>query len=390
MTSAELTLKLRTLRALSTSLCGRMADGTPLNKALPDYFDKLLAAEDDPKTQKARADFLDRAKREPAVYGQLCELRVEQFRNYALATQNIINMFYEVVTLGDKDRPAHQNETMQEVAVTYVGQDGAPDDVKIVKPQDELLIPLHLLSTANVRYRKWDIYNGMVADAALATIMLAYDMANQREKRAWDLYLTCFGAFTLTGKKSSRVYVANSRVVTANLPDSNIIDGNSNVVKLTGNSSTTKFRPEVLRAAQKYADLWVGAFPNMPVTLTGRVLVPSIDASDLGIDITPSTQQQNPVAEELLLKGWYQVTVYGRTWTLVPDNTLPSGICYPEFTRKPGRVYLKPSGDREVIVQDSANDKKNQEERYMQSPFGAAVNQVSKVCALQIKYKTGV
>jgi hypothetical protein len=387
-TDTELKNRLTQMKARCSNIVGRAADGRQLCTVVAEAFDALL---NDTTTPEERAAFLSRAENDRYTRQQLCALRVEQANNFIYATQNIIPMFYEIVNLANDERPVFQNNTMQEVRVGYIGQDGASDTAKIIKPQDEVLIDLNTLATDEIRYRKVDIYSGSVVDAALQTIKLAYDMGNQMEGKAFDLLTSsvvnggAFGTFTFTGSKPSRVYMANSRIKTALLPTTNDISLSDNG---TGSGQSNAFRYGVLRAAKKYSDQWGKAFPEGPLTPTGRILVPGAEASDLAIEITPSGTTRNKVADQLLEQGYATIDYLGVMWQIVPDNTISSGACYVEMNRKPGTVFLKPSHDKEKISDSYENDRNNEEARYMTKVFGAYINSPRRINALRIIYSS--
>jgi hypothetical protein len=373
-----------------THLCGyTVVNGQrmPIGEATEKFFSELLSSTNDPEKIKQRNEFMVRAENDPVCKAQLCGIRVEQFNNYVLASQNIVGMFFNIINLADDERPVIQNTTDQEIRVGYVGSNGEPKTKLIERDDDEALVNLHYLTSEKVTYRKKDIYRGTIVDAALQTLRLAYDVKNQMEAQAFNLLTAAvgsggaFGAFTFTGKKANYTYLANSRIVTANLPSTNDI-------VLASNSGTTKFRYEVLRAAAKYANQWAGAFPEGDLVPTGRILLPALEAADIAEEIVPSGSTSNAVADQLLQNGWTTIDYLGKRWTLVSDNTLAAKTCYVEFNRKPGTVYLKPSQDRDVVGNTYELDQKNLEERYMQKVFGAYINSATRVNVCRIKYTT--
>lgn len=373
-----------------SSLCGyTVVNGqrVPIGDATEKFFNELLTNTSDPEKIKQRGEFMVRAESDPVCKAQLCGIRVEQFSNYILASQNITGMFFNIVNLADDERPVIQNTTDQEIRVGYVGANGEPKTKLIERDDDEALVNLHYLTSEKATYRKKDIYRGTIVDAALQTLRMAYDVKNQMEAQAFALLTAsvpnggAFGAFTFTGKKANYTYLANSRIKTGNLPTTNDI-------ALGTNSGTTKLRYEVLRAAAKYANQWAGAFPEGDLVPTGRILVPALEASDIADEIVPSGSTSNAVADQLLQHGWTTIDYLGRKWTLISDNTLDPKYCYVEFNRKPGTVYLKPSQDRDVVGNTYELDAKNLEERYMQKVFGAYINSATRVNVCRIRYTT--
>ena len=382
--------QLKRFSARAQSLCGyTMVDGkrVPIGQATAAFFDDLLKNTNDPVKIAERNEFFAKAEKDPVARGQLCGIRVEQFSNYILASQNILGMFFEAVNLADDERPVVQNTTQQEIRVGYVGADGEPRMVAVNRDDDEALINLHYLTSELVRYKKVDIYRGTIVDAALQTLRMAFDVKNQMEKEAFTLLTAAvnaggaFGAFTFTGKRANYTYLANSRILTSNLPSTNDI-------VVPGNSGSTKFRYAVLKAIMKYGHQWSGAFPEGDLVPTGRILISALEASDIADEIVPSGSTSNAVADQLLTQGWTTIDYLGKKFTLVADNTLAAKYCYAEYNRKPGRVYFKPSQDRDVVVSNFELDKKNEEERYMQKVFGAYINSATRVNVARFQYTT--
>ncbi len=375
----------------ATHLCGTMADQTPLSESVPAFLKNLItesAELNKPGSDKAkaRAEFLARAQEDPKLCAQMCAIRVETYNNFILADQNILSFFYEIVNLKDDERPVAQNTTDQEIRVSYIGQDGEPEEVKVVRKDEEALIDLHYLMTKEIKYRKDDIYRGSVIDAALQTLRVSYDMSNQMEAKAFTLLTQsvanggCFGDFTFTGTRPSRVYVPNSRINVSNLPATNDIT-------VPGTGHGTKFDFRVFKAAKKYGDQWGKAFIEGPLYPTGRILIPSLDASDIADQIVPSGNTNNAVANELLEKGWTSIGYLGINWILVADNTLTPGQCYPEYSRKPGRIYLKPGLDKEGLsTNEYENDLKNEERRWLRKAFGAYINNATRINTCRLTY----
>ena len=394
MSVTELQERYRLFGRKGQSLCGRAVDGKPLGASVKQFFDELLAGVTDPVQQEARRVFMVKAMTEPAARQQLCGIRVETLNNYILATNNIASMFFEVVNLADDERPVVQNTTDQEISVSYVGTDGGLKMVKVVKEDDEQLINLRLLTTDKVRYRRVDIYRGSVIDAALKTLRMAYDMKNQIDGKCYQLLtdptLGAFGTFRYykdggasLPKRSNYVFLPNSRINVANLPKTNDLT-------LADNGVNTSFRYECLRSIVRYFAMWQGAFPEGDLIPTGRILIPGADVADIATEIVPSGNTNNPVANELLEHGWTRINYLGRNWVLESDNTLPPGSCLVEANRKPGRVYFKPSQDRDQVrgEEDYALSQDNEEERWAQKVFGVYINSATRMNVLRINYRT--
>lgn len=388
MTEQEFRNRLSLMKARSTHLCGRAADGRPLSVAVGEALQEILDSDSNPEQLSQRKRLLADAEESGERRKQLCALRILQATNYIVGTQNIIPMFFNIDVLKEDERPVFQNNTMQQIQVGYTAQDGGNNEVKIIKPQVEVMLDLRLLTTREVKYTKRDIYHGDVRANALQTINLAFDMSNQMEQVAFDLLTAtvsnggAFGAFTFTGSKATYPYLANSRIKTANLPTTNDISLADN----TATGATSKFRFDVLRVAEQYGDQFGSSLPGGPLVPTGRILVPAMDATQLVEAVNPLSAATTSIAETLMRDGWKRIGYNGRVWTLVPDNTLSLGAAYIEYNRKAGHVFLKPSMDRDRIDDTYETDLKNEERRWMQKVFGAYINGVERINVVRVIY----
>jgi hypothetical protein len=392
MNDLELRKRLNVMKARAAYITGQIGLRTPENPGKPlgpevvRFFTEALTVFDDPEKYKAGQALLAKAnnREDMEARTRLNSIRIVQATNYILASQNIIPFFFDITVLAENERPAFINSTIQEVRVRYVSQDGSPPELKVIKPQAEVLIDLRLLSTPIITYMKMDIYKGNVVDSALQTLRLAYDMANQQEQLAKDLLLTGLGSFLTTGPPHLRSYFPNSRIKTALLPTTNDIT----VPNSSSSGALSKFRFAVFKEAEKYSTQW-GAFGEKgPLNPTGRILVPGGEASDLADEIVPSGSTSNPVADALLEDGWMVIDYLGRKWIVVSDNTLAPGACYVELGRKPAHAFLKPSMDREEVKDDYETRLRNEEERYMQKVFGAYINETERMNFCRIRYNT--
>jgi hypothetical protein len=370
------------LRALC--LNGLTVDRQSLATVVSEKLKAYAAAAVSADARKKAAELYNQALNDPAKMRELCGLRVEQTQNYILASNNFMRLFFDVVTLKDDERPIVQNNTKQEIRVGYIGSSGSPKTVKIIKDQVETMIDLKWVSSEKVDYRLTDIYNGDVSQAAQATVDIGFDMANKMDQLCYDLLTAsvanggAFGTFTFTGNKASRVYLANSRIKTSNLPASNDIT-------VPGSTSSTKFRFAVLKAIAKYGSQFVGAFPDGDLVPTGLVVVPALDLWDLADEITPSGSTNNKTANQILERGPMEIDYAGKNWTLIPDNTIESGVCYPQFNKRVGEVFLKPGLDKEFV---DTQVEKNIEFRSQKKVFGAYITNPHRLRAARFTYKT--
>lgn len=375
-------------RALS--LCGRTADGQPLGPAVSQYLTEMsngignseALAELVKVTRLANSG--DREAKQ-----QLCGIRKLSFSNFLMGSQNVLPFFFDIVDLAEDEKPYAQNTTKSEVRVSYVGTDGSPMQTRLQRPHEELAIPLRFLSTDEVQYQTVDIYNGRaVSDSVLKTIDLAYDMRNKMDDVAWTLLQAtvanggAYGAITFTGSRANWPYVISGRSRVANLPTTNDID-------VPGNGANTKFRYDVFKQVKKYGQQWGNMFPGGPLTPTGRILVPSSEASDIADQIVPSGATRNKVADQLLETGWATVDIHGTLYTLIADETLAPGACYAEYNRKPGTFLTKSALDEEFLNDTKQYKEKNLEGRWMRKPVGCYINSATRIFTARFKYRLG-
>lgn len=382
--------RLKILKARAAHLCGITSDGQPLSLVVQAALDDMLSANVDPEKIAKRAEFLLRAEKDPAAHSELCALRMEQANNYLLADLNFAAMHFEIVNLKKDERPVIQNTSRHQIQIRHTGQDSGPKSfVKFIPPLAEELLNLRWLVTDEIRVKKVDIYHGDIADAANSTIMLSYDLEGKIEDLCKELAFKTpaqggfFGAFNTQigdANKALDIYVPNSRINVKNLPTTNDIT-------LTGNTLASGFRHDVIKAALKYEAGWGKAFMEGPLLLTGRILIPGLDVTNIADEVDPVGEATTSVAEQILQNGWATVTVLGRTFRLEADNTLEPGVCYFEFNKKPGKIYAKPELDLEDKREDYETRKTNEEYRYMKKVFGAYCNRTWRMRSLRIRYR---
>lgn len=392
-TPAEVIRMARMNKARAGFLTGVTLAGMPLNTEVQAYYDRVIAGYSDKDFLAQRQALLARVAKgdaDPALRKQLASIRVETYSNYLYAPTLWLSQFAEILNLKADERPVAQRITKQEVKVYGVGGDGEPHMVKISLDPDETLIPLGFITSDIVRYRVTDVYRGRITDPALATINLAYDMGNKIDGKVQDLLIgtnsSFFGEFTFTGKRANWSYVANSRINTANLPDSNDIT----VYEQNGTTAVSKFGFQVLAYVVDYCARWDGAFQDgINLKPTGRILLPPSHIKDIVNGIYPSGATRNKIADELMEQGWFGIHYLGIDWLFVPDLTLDPAVkcCYPEFNKKPAQVFFKPELDEE---KDSTgnydHEKKNEQERYMRRVFGAYYDSSRRAYAARFKY----
>lgn len=376
----EVQAAIRGLSNRTKILCGTgvRADGSDIMTSVPAALQAVLERAKDPeqarKNELAAAELIKQSWTNDEKKQLLCGLRMESTQNYVYASVKIIGMFFDIVELKNDERPVFQNNTMQEVQLYYMGQDGKPRQSEVIPSQEETLVPLKLETTGEVGYRINDIYNGDVRQAALSTLNLAFDKRAHMDSRAFDLMAKMHGNFVLSGKKAVRTYVPHSRIHADVLPTTNNIT-------VTGATTATNFTTKVMDAAMRYCDRWVDAFPDGNLRPTGRILVSALDTQGLLEQVIYTGGNNNRLETP---QDNFTTIDHGIRWTLVPDNTIAPGDCYVELNKKPGRIYLKPGMDQEYVT---VTPQKNWESRYQSYVFGAYFTNQERVRALKIRYR---
>ncbi len=357
----------------------------PIQKDVESALKMVLS---DDKARNAKAVELYRAAleggKDSAAHRQLCGLRTRQVLNYIYASINIAKMFFNVEELAIDERP-HIYETMvQEIAFGYIAEDGSPGRMKVDNDVNSIMIPLKYLKSEFYRYQLEDIYQGDISKATVKTLQIAYDLKNQIDALAKALLYAdlsdggVFGDFTLTGNKLSRVYVANSRINTANLPDTNDIE-------LAGNSGSTKFRLLVCREIRGYCDKWADAFVDGMLNPTGEILIPSSDTMGIADELVP-TSSDLPVTNLVqdTLNNYTSFRYLGVNWKLIPDNTLEPGVCLARLNKEVGTMYTKPKLNKEIV---RTFEEDNYEERMQRQPIGFYAPVSKRVNILRLRYR---
>lgn len=353
-----------------------------------------------------QAELIRAAWNDPVKRRELCELRVDTVNNFIRAEGLFLANFFSEVPLGPADRPVVQNTTKQEIEVSYVSQDGRPRGRKTINPTGEEFVDLAIVSSERVGYFMRDIYNGNIANVAQNTFDIAFDLTFKIDRLAKDLMHKAvgsggvYGDFVTTGTRHNRVYAAHSGINTSNLPPTNdIVLSTDYVTGSSGkkwfeywgaskgngdgtNGTSNDFRLDVPKATVNYCNRWANTL-NGPLRPTGVIIVPSGDSTGLAGEVSPTGTMFNTVAESLLHNFQTIPNYLGVNWVLIPDATLPPGVCYPVLNRPVGRYYTKADWEQEFI---KTEPEKNWEERSQQKLVGLAIRIPDRVHAVRVRY----
>ena len=378
--------------AKAIALCGVTLDKdgmvVPAEDAKKEFLTMLCGLTPDPKEQ---CKIIIEAWADRDKMAALNAVRVEQVENFIAVMSVFGPAYFESVTLADNEEPFIQNTTRSvEYRINYIGEDGTPDRARVQKPGSKVNIPLRFLESEIIRYKTLDLYKGRIAEIATVQFDIARDLSIKRDQELFTLLsLTpanggAFGAFSYEqglADKTKRIYVAHSALRTEHLPTTNDID-------LTAPPySYDRFQIGVIFQIVNYSDSWGTWLPDaggQRLIPTGDIIVPASDIIDIAITAEPSMNvPESRIQEQINTSGYTSVSYLGRTWRFIPDATIPKGTCYPVFGLKPGRLYLKPTFDREIV---DTNERENWEQRSQRTVFGAYIISQHRPRALRIKY----
>lgn len=358
----------------------------PAAEAVRSFYDRLHSQEVNTAEReaaiKARRDLVLAARggsRE--AQDQLAAIYVETTQNFLLASANAL-AFFDVVNLASDERPYIVNQTRQVIDVSFIGMDGRARKTQAVKSQEEAPVDLRILSTSEYEYPLVDVMKGEVKDAALAQVDMNDDFAKQVDAALWPYIKGAIGAFGLTGSKPSRVYVPHPHINVGNLPSTNLLT-------VTGNGSTTLFRQANINAILRYCAQWgTGAFKDGDLSPVA-IYLPSLHVTSLLESITLINQQQSAKAEEIFENG-YSISIGGKTFTLVGDNSLDpaSDPAYVRTNKGLGTFFTKTSLDKTIIDEGTEAQRQNKGSISMNKVIGAAVPSNKKVNVAATAYHT--
>lgn len=371
--------------AFLTNLKARLSllhAGTRQN--LTEFFDKAIESCGSQQHRDDLAALQNRALVDGAALRQLNALRVITIQNFVTAMANA-SAFFETVELLENEEPFVENNTRQEIRVRFIGEDGKPRMTPAIRTRGTGRIDLRTLSTDEVEYPLVDVYKGRVAEQALANMDLSYDLAMKKNAEFWRLVKASVGSFTLNGNKQDRVYVPHSTIVSGNLPSTNL-------VTLAGNTTSTKFRFDVIRAAVQWCLSWGNNATSFGEIVPVTFFLPSADLGAM-LDEINVNSPDNAIVNEIADTG-YVLKLGGKQFNLIGDATLDpaEGMAYVRTNVPLGKHLPKPSmsamypqsPDQVSTEQIQANKGKT----WMKEVFGVFVPPQSRMGVLGIRFRT--
>lgn len=407
MTSIQ--AQLDSLLKRSLTLCGytynEKGERVGTDEAVKGFL-KTLAA--DTTSSKEMADQIIAAwdDKTGKLQHALNTARVTNIGNFIASDSTFRSAFFTTVTLQPDEQPFYVNETANETRISAMGDDGTPESVRVVSPQERTAVGLYTIASDIVKIKTEDIYRGDIRQSALKTLDVARDLAYHLDRIHYTLLNTAvasggaYGVFSTeqaATNKAKRIYVEHSGVVKANLPTTNsFVNGSTSGPTGTrwtvqrydaATTNLTGFRPAVLRAIVDYASCWGKWMPEangQQLMPTGEIIVPSCDIIGMADNLAASnTDTANSLNQQITDSGYFSLSLLGKVWKFIPDVTLATGTCYPRFNMLPGLTYEKPSWDKSFSKMDEVE---NWESRWMRKAYGAVLPAQWRPRTVKIKY----
>lgn len=373
----------RKTRLSGVNLVGKGMGGKPVADWLTEYQDSRLEALRAPDAESSMRVMLSGAANPHSeVRREMLGIRVEQSHAHVLGSLKFGGFYHEVETLAAGDVLYIENSYKRELRVGAVAQDGARQKVRVIPSAGRYMVPLFMVGSDVPEYDINDLYLGNVAGAARQTFDLDYDVSAKVNKNLKDATLAAvnaggtFGAFDLVNANPAlRTFTVHSTVHEANVPTTNYI-------VLGSNGPNTVPRLDMMASAWQYASQMADLFPDLGLELDEQILIPSVDSSLAGTDLSLATRLGD---REERIKQTGQLDYRGKFFNLVPDNTLPSGVAYFRFkNRLPRRLVLKPSMDQDILETDL---RRNKESRIKKVAMGTYGKVHDRVLAVAVQYK---
>lgn len=363
-----------------------------------EFITQLCSVTPDPLKQAEILAAAYRGGKDSEAMQSLNRLRIEQVGNFIAVESMWGSAFFVIETLGEDEEPAVWNEAQHEVRVGHIGEDGRPDEVKILRETAKYTIALRLIASDVIKYKIRDLYRGQIAELAQKTIDISRDLTFKLDREHFNLLNAsvanggCFGAFSFENSrtnKARRIYLPHSGIKTVHLPPTNDYDMTGNALTSTNPArvgNTTYFGIKVLQAVVDYCDRWGNVLPGGGrLQPTGEIIVPASDISAIAADATPTsdTPSEEVIQQQVNQNGYTSLTYLGRTWKFIGDLTIDKGTCYPRFNLLPGTSFRKPSWDSEDV---ETNKRENWEKRWMQKCYAAHIISQRRPRAMRIKF----
>jgi len=135
----------------------------PKDEAVRQFIKDLCsdsAADSKEMIAKIQAAWDDKTR---ALQKELSAQRVEAIGNFIASESTFKSAFFSTTTLGPSDEPVYTNETGNEVRIGSLGEDGKPEQVRVVNPSSRTNVALYLVASDIVRWKTLDLYRGDIS-----------------------------------------------------------------------------------------------------------------------------------------------------------------------------------------------------------------------------------
>lgn len=355
-------------------------DGSSLKKAMD---------ENDPEIQKLiAAGYTDKAN---GVRSEASE-----FINAVRRTTVDIGMwaqpgwfqFFDFVRLADNERPQVQQDFENEFEIIQLGQEFGIEVKRYVKENMSFRdINMVFRSSREVVYTLINPNTGKYSLNKPTNDELERSHRYKLNELSGDAIQASLGAFpTALGEQS---FLLHNQSLThsafKNVPTTNILN-------LTAEGSITK---EVFIAIIDYTDRMPGLGEGQPGRRIRAIHVPSIDRAQLNRFVSvatpfsgaPEVSAQatfSPAFQAELESEGFKSTMFGVTFTLVVDKTLPADSLYVSFDQAAGTIWEKP-GLTQVV--DRVEMEKNRGLVKLLKVYQVTVEPHQRPNVLRINYK---
>jgi hypothetical protein len=303
---------------------------------------------------------------------EVTRIYIERVSNYVVP-MSWAGEFFTLKNLADDEMAYLQYNSLGQVRVAKVGQDGGIRSTFVTKFQDQDQVPLFIIASQKVKWRLWDLLRGNVADENEKLVNIAKDVELELDGRLLSGWLApSIGNFTFTGAAERRTLNLHSTIPTANLPSTNAITG------LTAAGGVNK---AVLDAVFAYCS----RFANLDISDLYPVAFyyPSRFALSITGDITLTNAAAGTadLAKQVFTKGFIDQYL-NCTLAYRPLANLAGKYVYVRTNKPVGTLYRKPGADRMIRKTD---EELNEGSAMMRMAFGAVVPEPNRVNLLRIQ-----
>ena len=316
------------------------------------------------------------------AHAEIVAIRSQLVNNHIMAS-SMFAPFFNVINLADNERAEYKLTTRDfEVGVRVIGANGAlPRQSQPVRENAHVGVPMYPLSTDRLEHPLWDVDRGVLSDQAMYMAMAQEDLEAKVDGLLQAVVLAAPGAFDVTDAvKAKRTYTAHSRINTANFPSTSRL-----VADTTGRWSW-----EAIKAIFAYCKKWSTYAPasNGAPMMPMEIHIPSLDASGMLEDVTPTTQVTPGSLSAQIVQTGNIEGVAGQQFILQPNPMLDptAGFAYVRTNLPIGDLYFKP-GMSAMLNEITADNFGNKGTMRFGKYMGICVPNFGITRVIRVKYK---